>query len=584
MKTKKIITWTLATVLCTAGFNACSDDYDDTNLKNQIGELDKRVTSLEEKVKTDVAGVQAAIATLNGNDYVKSIVATADGYQITFSKGTVATIKNGTPGATPVITAEKYSDGKFYWKMNGNWLTGSNNEKVPTSIAPEITASTDEQNPSDTKNYWKINGQWLLDAQGQKIQVTADAEPVNFDAEVASDGSTVTFTFGDQRYPVNVAKGGLKITEPEDLLLSGTPAIYAVALPEGWLADEVEAVRADIASASTSAIAITRAAGSEKWAIQVAKTLTGADVTVTGTDIPAGEVAELTVTFVKKTTGERVDGSVFVTVWENQTTSESIAVTSAGDVATAIRDGKDQHKIFSNIDITGSVAMDETDWIALKENKYLTSLTVSNTAITAIPASAFEDCANLSSFTGNASMTEIGASAFKNCTSLVTLNTVNRVVTIDASAFEGCASLTNPTFDTLTTLGASAFSGCEALTALPSLDASITELPANVFNGCSAITTVTLANIETIGEGAFAGSGLTVGTFAAATSIGATAFANCSAATAFTFAVVTYVGEGAFEGVAYDGCDVTLGTGSTGDPDADSDSWLTYTWKSVTIN
>lgn len=423
-----------------------------------------------------------------------------------------------------------------------------------------------------------------MDAQGQKIQVTADAEPVNFDAEVASDGSTVTFIFGNKSYPVNVAKGGLKITEPEDFLFSGTAAVYAVALPEGWLADDVEAVRADMASASTSAIAITRAAGSEKWAIQVAKTQIGADVTVTGTDIPAGEVAELTVTFVKKTTGERVNGSVFVTVWENQTTSESINVTSAGDVATAIQDGKDQHTIFSNIDITGSVAMDETDWAALKENKHLTGLTVSNTSITAIPANAFEDCVNLSSFTGNASMTEIGASAFKNCTSLATLNTVNAVVAINESAFEGCALIANSTFGTLTTLGASAFSGCEALTALPTLDTSITALPANVFNGCSAITAVTLANIETIGEGAFAGSGLTTGTFAAATSIGATAFANCSAATAFTFGVVEQVGEGAFEGVTYDGCDVTLDTGSTGDPDADSDSWLTYTWKSVTIN
>ena len=114
MKTSKIIAVALAATLLTAGFTSCGDDYDDTVLKGQISDLDQRVTTLEEKVKTDIAAIQASISTIEGYDFVKSVKKVTDGYEITFSKGTVAVITNGTNGKDGI----NGTDGKD--GVNGN--------------------------------------------------------------------------------------------------------------------------------------------------------------------------------------------------------------------------------------------------------------------------------------------------------------------------------------------------------------------------------------------------------------------------------------------------------------------------------
>ena len=73
----------VATLLCFAG---CTQ-YDDTELRDSISELDKRLSAVEK--------VQNAY---KNNLFITSIVQIENGYTITFSDGSTATITNGADG------------------------------------------------------------------------------------------------------------------------------------------------------------------------------------------------------------------------------------------------------------------------------------------------------------------------------------------------------------------------------------------------------------------------------------------------------------------------------------------------------
>lgn len=626
MKTSNVIAVALAATLYTAGLTSCGDDYDDTGIKDQISALDKRVTDLETKVKTDISAIQATIATINGNDFVKSVKEVEGGYEITFSKGTVAVVKKLTTLADPVLTVAQDADGKFYWKSNGEWLMDKG-AKVPVSLTPDLKIKDFEGH-----SYWQINGEWLLGADGKKIEAVVSVDPIQLNVKENADGS-ITFVLGDKEYRIPVAAGGLVIVDPlEGIMFNGTPLSYQVALPTGWTADDLDVVRADVESLSASGVGITRAG--EKWEVGATKTATGATVTVTGTAIPANEVAELTVTFVKKS-GERMTGSIFATVWATNTAKQTITLDGTTTVASAIKGYMDLKTVYSNLDIAGTTAISAADWQALKDYKYLSTLTISNSTASAvmpadafkgcttlttvvltgstfeaIPAGAFEGCIGLTAFTGTANITAVGANAFKGCEELTTLNTVNAIATVGNSAFEGCKKMAAPTLATLTSIGQYAFSGCQAMTTLPTLDATLTALPAGVFKNCKGLSgaalTVSLADITTIGNEAFFGCPITSATFAAATTIGNSAFYGCNKMTAATLEKVATIGNEAFAGcklmttlklgtvtsvgtdafmyAAPSKCTVTLGKGTTvGNPDINLSLWLGTQWDVVTV-
>ena len=79
---KKLL-FALAALLCFVG---C--EYDDTEIKNSIEQIEKRLSAVET--------VQNAY---KNNLFIKSVVQTTNGYTITFSDGSTATITNGKDGA-----------------------------------------------------------------------------------------------------------------------------------------------------------------------------------------------------------------------------------------------------------------------------------------------------------------------------------------------------------------------------------------------------------------------------------------------------------------------------------------------------
>ena len=124
---------------------ACTPvEYDDTEIKDQIKDLDDRLSKVEEDLATlelNVEAMKTLANALKEGKYITSATALEDGtgYTITFSDETTIVIKHGekgekgeqgekgetgaagTPGAngeTPVITVKEV-DGVLYWFING---------------------------------------------------------------------------------------------------------------------------------------------------------------------------------------------------------------------------------------------------------------------------------------------------------------------------------------------------------------------------------------------------------------------------------------------------------------------------------
>ena len=124
---------------------ACTPEaYDDTAIKEQIDNLDDRLTKVEEDLATlelNVAAMKTLAEALKTGKYIESVTPLEDGtgYTITFSDETTIVVKNGekgdkgetgdkgdkgdtgaagVDGKTPTV-AVKEVDGVLYWFING---------------------------------------------------------------------------------------------------------------------------------------------------------------------------------------------------------------------------------------------------------------------------------------------------------------------------------------------------------------------------------------------------------------------------------------------------------------------------------
>lgn len=123
------------------GISSCGDDYDDSEIRDRLEQVENRVAKLEEWCTTangEIAALRGLIAALENNDHVTGVETLEDGYKITFSKSESIVIRNGKDGYTPVIGAAKHSDGLYYWTIQteeGNtvWLTDAEGNMIRTT-------------------------------------------------------------------------------------------------------------------------------------------------------------------------------------------------------------------------------------------------------------------------------------------------------------------------------------------------------------------------------------------------------------------------------------------------------------------
>ena len=181
---------------------ACAPQaYDDTAIKEQIDNLDDRLTNVEEDLATlelNVNAMKTLAEALKSGQYIETVVALEDetGYTITFSDGSSIVIKNGAKGdkgetgetgaagstgaagkdgVTPTI-AVKEIDGVLYWFIN------------------------DEQGPAvyeEAPVFTSVDGNLYVTYPGQESQfIGALTGKSIFDSVVVNEEEgTVTFYF-----------------------------------------------------------------------------------------------------------------------------------------------------------------------------------------------------------------------------------------------------------------------------------------------------------------------------------------------------------------------------------------------------
>ena len=533
--------WIVCSMVCACmfGLSSCGDDYDDSELRSDIENLEGRITALEEwqkSVNTDIRSLQSLVAALEDKDYVTAVTPLEDGtgYVISFLKSGNVTLKHGErgeqgekgeDGTTPVISVKQDSDGKHYWTVNGEWLLDNGNkmpvtgekgdkgdkgDKGADAIAPQVRINTDT-------NLWEISTDGGKTWTSTGVKATGDkgntgAQGPQGDAIFAKDGIDYT---SDLDNVIFTLVDGTKITLPrtsaltvgfesyETFMLTLTTNVIDIVLPETLKEEDYTALVAEVKNEAGVGMDFQTRAASSPWQVKLTKpTFTNgkyqnnAKVTVTATGANNGDKAILKITLIDNR-GKEISASRVLEYFNGV-----IVDISAGELSNVL-----SGITLTNINalkVTGT--LNETDFKYIREN--LTALEVldlSGTNMTVFPnrALAFYNGENttLKEVILPEGLISIEEAAFANCTALEKLNVPYTVNTLGRWILENTkvTSFTIPQ--------------------------GVTEIPASCFYG-SAITTINIPpSVKTIGNWAFQNAKLTeVVIPSSVTSIGKWAF------------------------------------------------------------
>lgn len=530
--------WIACSMVCACmfGLSSCGDDYDDSELRGDIENLESRITAIEEwqkSVNTDIRSLQNLVEALEDKDYVTAVTPLEDGtgYVISFLKSGNVTIKHGEQGekgedgTTPVISVKQDSDGKHYWTVNGEWLLDNGNkmpvtgekgdkgdkgDKGADAIAPQVRINKDTnlwEISTDGGKTWTSTG---IKATGDKGN-TGEQGPQG-DAIFAKDGIDYT---SDHDNVIFTLVDGTKITLPrtsaltvgfksyETFMLTLTTNVIDIVLPETLKEEDYTALVAEVKNEAGVGMDFQTRAASSHWQVKLTKpTFTNgkyqnnAKVTVTATGANNGDKAILKITLIDNR-GKEISASRVLEYFNGV-----IVDISAGELSNVL-----SGITLTNINalkVTGT--LNETDFKYIREN--LTALEVldlSGTNMTVFPnrALAFYNGENttLKEVILPEGLISIEEAAFANCTALEKLNVPSTVNTLGRWILENTkvTSFTIPQ--------------------------GVTEIPASCFYG-SAINTINIPpSVKTIGNWAFQDAKLTeVVIPSSVTSIGKWAF------------------------------------------------------------
>lgn len=119
---------------------SCSKSYDDAPLKGRVATIDKRITSLEGRLKAYNDELSKLEQVLQAGRYVRELRETKQGdqlvgYELGMSDGKTISLTLGKRGATgrgiTMGVQQDPSDHKYYWRLNGEWLKNERGERIP---------------------------------------------------------------------------------------------------------------------------------------------------------------------------------------------------------------------------------------------------------------------------------------------------------------------------------------------------------------------------------------------------------------------------------------------------------------------
>lgn len=529
--------WIACSMVCACmfGLSSCGDDYDDSELRGDIENLEDRITALEEwqkSVNTDIRSLQSLVAALENKDYVTAVTPLEDGtgYVISFLKSGNVTIKHGErgeqgekgeDGTTPVISVKPDTDGKYYWTVNGEWLLDNGNkmpvtgekgdkgdkgDKGADAIAPQVRINTDTNEweiSTDGGTTWASTG---VKATGNKGNTGAQGEKGDsmFSSIDNSNEAYVELTLADGVTKIKLPKYAafsIAFESDEVFYASPTENELTLVLPATLKESDYRSITATI-TATNGADVQTRSTGSQ-WSVTVTKPTFGTD-------------------------GALVEGSAKVAIRGTENTHLAdtyllrVALVAAnGTEVTASRLVKyfDGAIVESQSDITDNTVkrlawkgdMDETDFEYIRNNmaSTLEVLDLSATTLTELPTRALafyssmglSDNKTLKEVILPDGLTTIGNSAFAMCKALYKLNIPSTVTTLGRWILEG-AGLTSFVIPDGATLSESTFYGSSIVEIR--IPTTMTEIPAYCFTECKNLERIFLHDdISNIGKEAF---------------------------------------------------------------------------------
>ena len=577
-------------LLLATTFFSCGDDYDDTALRNDVNDLKSRVEKLESwcsTTNTQISALQGLVSALEQNDYVTGVTPIVEGsvevgYTITFTKSKPITIYhgkdgkngadgiNGVDGITPLIGAEKDTDGIYYWTIklgdaDSAWLTDADNNKIPTTGKDGENGNDGEPGHSpvisvDTfegKLYWKVDDEWLLDSNSNKVAATGekgDTGSAGKDGEKGPQGEQGDSVFKKDGVKIEDGKVIFTLANGKEFTLpmlvdglavgiGGSDLFYAspsdnsidITFASTMKEEDYKSIVTTITNGNEADWIIKSRGAADTWKVSVTEpTFTGTDGTYTlgsakititpPANVKLSDTALLTVTVT-----DANDGTISVSREVKYFDGEIVACTG-GDLSI-----KGLDTSVKRLALKGSITVEDFKYIR-ESLTALEVLDISMTDLTELPDRALRfggDTPNtsLKAVRLPLSMKTIGYAAFTNCRALTSIDTEN-VEIIGEWAFEQCRGLVEVKLhDGLKEIRRQAFNNCKNMESINMQRTQVKNILRNTYSGCSGITTFYYPNVvETIGEFAFSGCSALVGSFfpASLTSIETNAFHLCT--------------------------------------------------------
>lgn len=554
MKNFKHYAWMLFVAVAMFGCSKDYDDTglrsDVNDLKSRVEKLETWCST----ANSQISALQGLVTALEAKDYVTGVSPIVEGakeigYTITFSKSGSISIYNGKDGAkgadgvSPVIGVAKDTDELYYWTIkigdaDAVWMKDANGNKIRTTgddgkegadgedgKTPVLSVATD----TDGKVYWKVNGEWLLN-NGQKVQATGDkgdkgdtgangAQGAQGDAVFASNGVEV---FDDYVKFTLAGKDGVTFTLPKTngitigfdsytvFYCSPSDNQITLELPATLKESDYNAITATVSNGNGTSMDIqTRSVSTtDNWGVKVIKPVFSEGSLVKGSakvllTLPQNKTNYRAVLRVTIIDNKGKESSVSRIVWFKADDDANVIDNSTGGLADKITNPAN----VKQLSIIGSISNDDFQY--MREN--LTSIEVldlSRATITALPerAMAFYGTMGLTDNTSlktvilPETLTTIGNSAFAMCTALTEINIPANVRTLGRWMFEGCNQLAEVTLPNgITDIPASAFYSCgiESI----QIPSSVNSVGSWAFNLCNNLISITIpASVTSLGE------------------------------------------------------------------------------------
>lgn len=528
----RILLWALCSLFA---FTACGgDDYDDTALKEQVAALEKRLAAAETVLKA-----------YDNALFIKSVVSNANGYVITFSDGSKATITNGKDGADgqhgtngkdgdswikDVRVGERevtftMSDGKVF-SIPLSTLVGNiqNLAYVPTysdgcvtvayrSAADAVLEMTFALSPAELTE--EVAAKWSeLLSVSAVLTATRTVEPITLavtacEADTKNGLLTVTASataLGENFFAAGCgASAALKLSDGVTTYTSTYVPLYAAkqAIPanqiyyttyNGQIATPKSAVMTGVSVVENSYTDDQGVMTFSSALSEVAASAFSAHASLMTVELPEGVEAIRSKAFqsCKKLTKATIPASVTAieTSAFAQSALQSVTIMGTPMIGQfAFSNCKNSNNSFTLKAFYGPLA------------------TADNRALVVDGTLAAYATASGNSYEVPTGVKKIGATAFANCTDITSITLPAGVEEIETYAFYYCFALTSINIpEGVTTIGEYAFMGDRGLTTL-TLPASTKKLAAGAFRGCSSMTTLTLnaTTPPSLYSGVFAG-------------------------------------------------------------------------------